>query len=233
MNNKRFSKSKVGQQGVSLAITELLERELNPYLPVVDDHGVDIMLASGARIQVKAAHLSKLRRDRHRQYRFSCQQNVYGSRSAQRAIYWQRRKFAKQCDFLVLVGLDERRFWIVPAIVADERTENMLVLGQSSGPTMEEIQKLADQGKELQDIAYELGCCVTTVWKRRKGIREDRGKKIRALRAYENRWDLLIDFNKPRLINGANDVPTVILPTIYERDPDFVATLAGSIPAAA
>jgi hypothetical protein len=216
--------SKTGEQGVLLVAAKLLELGMNPYAPFVDDHGVDIMLPSGLRIQVKAAHLSRQRKnDKHRQYQFSCQQNVYGTGGRARALTWKHRVFAKECDFLVLVGLNENRFWVVPSAAADAYGGTSIILGQVSPPTAEEIKELIGQGKELQDVAYELGCSTTTVWKRKNGIRADRGLKIRELRDYENRWELLA--------NPKADEPTFNAPTIYERDKEFVATLAGPIAA--
>jgi hypothetical protein len=216
--------SKVGEQGVSLAVVELLERGLSPYRPVVDDHGVDLLLLNGIRIQVKSAHLSKYRScDRSRTYQFSCSQNVYGTGGRARALTWKRRVFASYCDFLILVGLDQRRFWVVPAAFVDAYGDMNLTMSERDDPAeLLRINELVEQGKELTEIANELGCSVTTVWKRRKGIRARR-TKVKALRAYENRWDLLK--------NPKADEPSVQLPTIYERDPDFVATLAGPIAA--
>lgn len=49
--------SAIGERGVIKVIDELLARGFSPYRPIVDD-GVDLMLSSGIKIQVKAANLT-------------------------------------------------------------------------------------------------------------------------------------------------------------------------------
>jgi hypothetical protein len=219
--------SKTGEQGVLLAVAELLERGMNPYRPVIDDHGVDLMLGDGTRIQVKSAHLSRSKRameSRTRIYEFSCCENVYIPGSGRRlGLSWQRRMFSPECDFLLLVGLDERRFWIVPAAYVDARKNTTITLGPKAMPSALEIQKMIDQGMQQIDIACELECSETTIWKYKKWGNSRRGDSTREIRAFEDRWDLLTDPDKDR--------PTFNVPLIYERDPDFVATLAGPIAA--
>jgi hypothetical protein len=51
-----------------------------------------------------------------------------------------------------------------------------------------------------------------------------KGAIMRELRAYEDRWDLLE-------LKPQHAARLISLPTIYERDPDFIASIAGPIAA--
>jgi len=110
--------SEIGERGVLKVIDELLARGLSPYRPVVDD-GVDIMLSSGLRIQVKTANLtchgrSKNGELRYRAYAFSPEGVRFTQQVPNKPTFtWTQRKKSSQVDFYVLVGLNENRFWIV------------------------------------------------------------------------------------------------------------------------
>lgn len=113
---------KTGEMGVALVIVELLARGFSPYRPVVDDHGVDIMLLNGNRIQVKSAKLTgkKTGKQWYTRYRFSLNKFAWtkieqGSTKA--------RDVADDADFVILVGIDQRRFWIVPSSILRGRIQ--------------------------------------------------------------------------------------------------------------
>jgi len=201
---------------------ELLRQGINPYRPVVDDHGVDLMLLNGLRLQVKSAHLSAPNKGRSRSYVFSCAQNVYGI--GYRRIQ-KRRTFANECDFVIFVGLDQRRFWILPATLIDAYGDMSIVMREcDSAPTLLKINEMLGKGMLKTEIAKELGCCETTIWKRGKGFRE-RNCKLSLIRSYEDRWDLVVNPEADK------EAAQPSLPKIYERNEDFVATLAGPIAA--
>lgn len=56
---------KLGEAGQLRVMSELILRGHCPYRPVVDDHGVDILLSNGLRIQVKTVklHLRKQKKE--------------------------------------------------------------------------------------------------------------------------------------------------------------------------
>lgn len=120
-----ISRGRIGEAGVQLVLAELIVRDFKPYRPVVDDHGVDIMLSNGNRIQVKTANLStmwhkvrgasKSTPTGKKGYQFSLQRTVFGTKEKLRSVglTYEYRDVATESDFLILVGLDERRFWIV------------------------------------------------------------------------------------------------------------------------
>ena len=224
---------RVGQQGVNLLISELLAHGLCPYQPVLDDHGVDLMLSNGARLQVKTAHLSRSKRAINKGiYAFSCSRNVYitpgrdiksypGGRRFQNGIGWARREFAKECDFVVLIGLDERRFWIIPALVVDSRKETTLMVGPRPMPSQSEVKQLIDGGMEQTQVALELGVCTTTVWKYKKFGHSKRGQGVRWIRSYEDRWDLLGKYNQDGISEALSEYYAVAPSAVEE-----LATLA-------
>lgn len=148
-----------GEQGVSLVIAELLARGLRPYRPVVDNHGVDLMLLDGTRLQVKAANLSKAyTKDRrtgeshHRGrmcYQFSTQRTVIGTNEKLRrvGITYEYRNFADEVDFLIFVGIDEHRFWIVPSEHMNDCCHVTIAQGESqakNGPRWKFWQEIRD-----------------------------------------------------------------------------------------
>jgi hypothetical protein len=124
-----LTRGNIGEQGVSMVVAELLANDYKPYRPVVDDHGVDLMLSDGTRIQVKTANLSVMwAMDRRtnksaptgkKGYQFSLQRTVLGTKEKLQSIgvTYAYREVHKDADFLILVGLDERRFWIVPTAI--------------------------------------------------------------------------------------------------------------------
>lgn len=184
--------AQVGEQGVLLTIVELIGRGFKPYRPVVDDHGVDLMLSDGTRVQVKSANLSTVwdrngKSDNKKAYQFSLQKKSNQTEMRAGGLSYDYRDISKDVDFLILVGLDEHRFWVVPsAAVADCR--HICIAPNPAyhkvGPTF-----------RFNKVVY----------------------------AGEDRWDILSGHQA-----AIDDSPTMYLPTIYERDPDFSATFASS-----
>jgi hypothetical protein len=137
------TRGEIGEQGVSLVIAELLARGFKPYRPVVDDHGVDLMLSDGTRIQVKSANLSvmwagnrktgKSGPTGNKGYQFSLQRTVFGTKEKLQSvgITYEYRDMSKDSDYLILVGLDERRFWIVPTGIISECKHIVIANGVS------------------------------------------------------------------------------------------------------
>lgn len=114
----------LGQAGVYRVLAELLRREVNAYLPAVDV-GVDILTVRGIRIQVKATRLrtqnAKNIAMRGPAYFFAPSIKFRGSPERRRREY-RFRKFSEEVDFVVFWGVDEDRFWVVPATLADHLT---------------------------------------------------------------------------------------------------------------
>lgn len=143
----------LGQAGVYRACSELLLRGVNCSIPVVDT-GVDILLHDGRRVQVKATKLAA-RRSKDKQapslgpaYRFTLSVKQHGNfdqgswRRTATSRPFVLRSYSDEVDFLVLWGVDEDRFWIVPAAVCDQR--QCLVL--YPGRRVPQARKSADVG---------------------------------------------------------------------------------------
>jgi len=122
----------LGQAGVYRVCAELLVRGVNCAIPTVDT-GVDILLLDGRRVQVKATRLAS-RRSKDKQapslgpaYRFTLSVKGFGN---PHQGSWRRhassrpfvlRSYSNEVDFLVLWGVDEDRFWVIPAAICDQR----------------------------------------------------------------------------------------------------------------
>lgn len=182
---------KLGEAGLLRVMSELILRGHHPYRPAVDDHGVDIMLSTGVRIQVKTARLHT-RKWKHG--------SVVGEKTAYNlSLGWtaagrvhapirRARSYDKECEFLIIFGVDEQRFWIVPSFIVGGK--QCLVLGPRDRVTAEEMHQLRLQGMQEQDIAKSLGVNRKTVYNRSQSDLKV-GGFVRAVRACEGKWDLL------------------------------------------
>ena len=161
-------------------------------MPCVDDHGVDLYAMPSVRIQVKSAYL----RYHHRVY----PQGAYWFKLWQcptikaGAVHRRgARQFSDQCDFLVLMGIDQQRFWVVPAAMLDG------VGGVTVGPDgffkrgdFEEAKRLKAAGLTQQEIGDRLGISQVAVSYQLRGGRTKKPQHKTALvRDHENRWDLI------------------------------------------
>lgn len=186
---------RIGEAGVLRVMSELILRGHAPYKPAVDDHGVDLMLGSGVRLQVKTATLRT-----HRKTNQNRRKNEFLSTGYYLSLGWcqagrvhtpvrRKRMYSEECDYFIIWGIDENRFWIVPSFVLDNRT--CLVLGPRTKASEQQILDLAKQGLGLNEIADRLGVCPVTVWKQKNGTRGKMGAFTNAVRTCENRWDFL------------------------------------------
>lgn len=117
-----------GQAGVHRVAAELLLRGVNVYFPALDRAGIDLLTEQGLRIQVKSARLrvrSKLSNRPAYYLHLGWAQQGAAHRPIRRA-----RKYSEEADYFVIWGIDEDRFWIVPASVFDGRYCLMLYAGQ-------------------------------------------------------------------------------------------------------
>lgn len=181
----------VGQAGVYRVLSELIFRGHAPYTPTADDHGVDILLPTGIRIQVKTANLitRKLKHQRgiseSTRYRLSLGWTTVG---AKRAHVKRKRKYSEECDYFVIFGVQENRFWIVPSFIMDGHT--CLELGKRPAVSSEQVKAMLDSGKGVLETAAALGVSRGTVWYRKHGDLK-RGSWVRGVRQCEDRWDFL------------------------------------------
>jgi hypothetical protein len=120
----------IGQAGVYRVASELMLRGAGVYLPACDREGIDLITNAGARVQVKTARLGRCRQLEKRRgyhFRFSCSQ-----RGRKHDYVRIARKYSEEVDFIVIWGIDEDRFWIVPAAIFDNRQCLILFEGVSA-----------------------------------------------------------------------------------------------------
>ena len=180
---------KIGKASEMRVVAELIDRGYHPYLPVVDDHGVDIMLSSGVRIQVKSATLRQGKQMKFPAYHFTLgilQQGALNNRK-----YGRRKKnYSDECDYIIFYGITENRFWIVPSFLLDRRRclaisdKSPIVRGSS-------VKELRAKGLFYEDIAKELGVSIGTAWKRVNQCDAEKGGFIRAVKLCEDQWQFI------------------------------------------
>ena len=196
-----------GQAAVLRVASELLFRGVRVALPCVDDHGVDLY-AGSVRVQVKSAYL-----------RFNKQypQGAYWVKLTHGAIVTGNntikkrggRQFSHQCDFVVFMGVDQQRFWIVPAAMLDRSTLVTLSLGPEGfykREAFDAAKQLRAQGLTQQEIGDRLGISQVAVSYQLRGGRETLPKRTMSgqVRELENRWDLIT--GALATLREANDV---------------------------
>jgi hypothetical protein len=110
-----------GQSAVYRVASELLLRGCNVYFPSVDI-GADLIIDNGARIQVKSTRL--VIRTKRIQSTYIFQLHGYRLKGEGTQKTWKKKSnhFSEKCDFVVLYGQTEQRFWIVPAILLDGKS---------------------------------------------------------------------------------------------------------------
>jgi len=177
--------------------SQLILRGFTPYFPAHDDHGVDILLKEGTRIQVKCSHLAKRHPYPQGAYYFKLQKGpiVTGHRNIR---YRPVQLFSKECDIVILWGIEENRFWVVPATLLDNRPN--IVVGPETmhkALDMENINMMAKDGFTQEQIAEKLGVQQMTISRRLRGqfVQAKRTNSSRA-RACEDAWHLIQETKK-------------------------------------
>lgn len=165
-------------------MSELILRGHCPYRPAVDDKGVDLVLSNGVRLQVKTARLHKRKHHAAPAYNLTLGWTKLGR--VQSPIRRPRR-YSEECDFLVIFGVDENRFWIVPSYLVDGK--HCLQLGPKNWVTKSEVDSLLGSSG-VTGAASALNVSRTTVWRRKQGDLK-RGGFVRAVRMCEDKWEFL------------------------------------------
>ena len=114
----------IGQAGVYRVMSELLLRGHVPSVPCVDT-GVDIALDNGLRMQVKSVTMRPHPGYPEGAYCFSVKENNHGSK---------KRDWTKVVDFLVYWGINENRFFVIPAADA---TQNFWIRPKNAAPVID------------------------------------------------------------------------------------------------
>ncbi len=179
-----------GQVGVHRVVAELIERGHAPYLPVIDD-GIDILLGSGLRLQVKTtkAPVKHWRQEGRWSFTLTRAQRIV----KRRYVPCSPRQFSAQVDFVILHALKANRYWIVPAAVLDGRFSINFKDGskQWQACDVETARRLRASGLSYQAIADQLEIPQWVVRRRLDGSHPVPKRNYADIPQYESRWDLL------------------------------------------
>lgn len=182
-----------GQAGVWQVASQLALRGLNPYFPGVD-LGCDLLAEGRIRLQVKAASLRKhvkVYPDGAYWFKFWQSAIATGENNVRRR---GQRDYSACVDFLILWGVNENRFWIVPApLVAKSSGVIVGPSGFYQRQDFTEARALRATGLSQQEIADRLGISQVAVsYQLRGGCTTQPKRTIAAqVRELENRWDLI------------------------------------------
>lgn len=103
---------KQGQAGVYQVASQLLLRGVNVFFPAVD-LGADLITDSGVRVQVKITHHSARMSSAYPAGAYWFHFMKTGIRRGKRTV--AVRNLAADCDVVVLWGIEDDKFWVVPA----------------------------------------------------------------------------------------------------------------------
>lgn len=116
-----------GQAGVYAVAAQLLLRGINPSFPAVD-RGADIISDWGTRLQVKSGHRWYEAWGGSYAFCLDSGQTIYtygeGYKKGKRT---HKRMFSEECDFFVMWGIEDNRFWVVPSMLLDGKTTVVMV----------------------------------------------------------------------------------------------------------
>lgn len=215
--NKAVNVAK-GQQGVHRIVSELIGRGYEPYLPVIDT-GIDVLLGSGVRLQVKTTQ----RPTKHwRQAgRFCFTLATSQSIVKKQYVKGKSRKFSEEVDFVILHAVEANRFWIVPAAILDNRNTVTFADGQEQWKdiNLTEAKRMRDEGMSYQGIADALGAEHHTVMRRLKGLFVEPKRNYAKVLQYENRWDLISD-----MVLTLREANRIVTPRTADTVPDTLAS---------
>lgn len=217
-----------GSAGEHAVAAQLLLRSVVPCFPAVDV-GVDLYTTAGCRIQIKSAHLCTtpaiVRKNTEGVYRFSFPQHYYrnsSNRGPVNHVRIKRRQFEEFCDVVVLWGIDQNRFWIVPAKLLNG------LQGIDLGPNNErsfskdvpEMREMVRLGYEQSEIASHFGISQASVSIRlkRAGCKIYLSSRTLAIRQCEGIWDPIVDFGRSEsIVLPKPETMSVDIPEVKEN----------------
>lgn len=191
-----------GQAGVLRVASELLLRGVHVCAPFADGHGVDLVTESGVRIQVKSSHLGVYKRTPYGAYWFNFGKTVFATKvDAPKTHHKVKRNYSDQCDVVILWGIDDGEFWIIPANVVDGA--NGVVMGRQSQYRdfdIERAKQLRLDGLTDAAIADLMGTTRTTVLRRLRGqFLKPKRTLADSVRKGKDRWELVVELEQLRV----------------------------------
>ena len=212
-NNAKNRARFVGQAGVYRVAAELLLRGLNPRFPSVDC-GADIEVDGGVRIQVKTAHLrfnANVYPEGAYWFRFHRNSVVTGNNNIRKR---GPRVFSDECDFVVLHGAEQLRYWIVPAREVDGCA--LVTVGPETAwvdANIQAIEELKRSGLTQDQIGEKLGLTQMTISRRLRGFYiTPKRSVVQKVRECENQWGQVVD-----MVRALTETPVTIHDSIVEE----------------
>jgi hypothetical protein len=190
-----------GKAGEHAVAAQLLLRDVVPFWPSVD-RGCDLITENYCRLQVKSAHLYHHKNGPRYFFPLPKMRRVPNSDTTAKLI--ARKSFVESCDFVIFWGIEQNRFWIVPATLCDqvvgvelgiESTQRRFV---GSIADMREMKAL---GYSNYKIAKHYGiqqCSVKQFLASGKDIINE--TVVSQMRACEGRWESILDFKNPAFV---------------------------------
>lgn len=178
------------------------------FKPLVDDHGVDLAIVGShrtAKIQVKSASLAtkkKTETSSTSYYEFSLT-SVKARFSGGAEI--STRIFSEEVDFVVLHGVDEDRFWVVPAAFLDGRKSVSVYTTNRSRLDIDwdDLKRRREDGETFRSLGDSVGISAPAVYERLSGISKAAGSKIaNPMRGFENDWESIKQFLEASTANN-------------------------------
>ena len=177
-------------------------REVAVFWPYVD-LGCDLMTEFGCRVQVKCAHLSQGNK-RGPCYFFPLPRTRRLPNSDKTTKLVMKKPFVEICDFVVFWGIEQNRFWIVPANLCDQVVGVELGIESSQRRfigSVADMREMKSLGYSNYKIAKHYGiqqCSVKQFLDSGKDIIDE--TTVSQMRACEGRWESILDFRNPAFV---------------------------------
>lgn len=189
-----------GKAGEYAVASQLLRRKMAVLWPTVDT-GYDLMAANGCRIQVKTTH--RLQEGNKANYPpgaywFALPKvKNRATATAGKIRVVPRPKFSDVCDVVAFFGMEDDRYWILPAKLCDG--VSAFVMGfenprRFSGD-INELRELNKNGMSHEKIAEKFNCHRVTVTRLINSDKDYQKKSNFEIgRRSENAWEHILDF---------------------------------------
>jgi hypothetical protein len=192
-----------GKAGEYIVAGQIMLRGMNVYWPA-NDTGCDLKADNNCRVQVRTAHLYH-RKEYGPIYFFPLPRNRRMPNSDKTTKLVARKKFAEVCDFVVFFGIEQNRFWIVPAALCDECTGVELGIESSLrrfAGSVVDMRQMKDLGYSNYKISRHYGIQQCSVKQFLASGKDFIGIPVATrMRACENKWSSILEFGQPTTID--------------------------------
>ena len=196
-----YAKAMTGKAGEYAVAAQLMIRGVPVFFPGAD-YGVDILTSKGCRIQVKSAHISSspkmVKQHGEGAYLFPLHQSRRFPMSNSRVRVIKTPRPSEYCDVMVFWGIEQNRFWVVPAPLCDNAY--LFCLGKQNPNryvgSEAELRELVSLGYTHEEIAKQFGVSrsrVTVMLNHPETIAEA-PSAVSLVRNCEGAWDHILSF---------------------------------------